>query len=226
MNGQDLVDLTVAKLVPITDAEQAANVNTSFVLAAVNEALHVVERMALWKWSEDEADLVTVIGQQEYAESSIANLATIQHIYDPGSRWEGHLKFLDERQRFHDYGDGTGIPEAWSRWNGNIRLFPTPSDVRTLKVRYYSYWDDLTLGTEPVFPAIYHDMLADHAAATLALRLPPTGDRFLPGSRAEPHRQAFASKVQQMVNDPRSGVTMDEVTNHDWEDYVTYGQDW
>lgn len=226
MNGQELVDLTVAKLVPITDAEQVANVNTAFVLAALNEAYHTVERAALWKYSEDKATLTTVVGQAEYSEATdvSATLMTVQHVYDATARCE--LRFLDQRQAVHDYGDGTGVPEAWSRWQGTITLHPTPSVARALDVWFYSRWDDLTLGTEPVFPPIYHDMLTDHAAATLALRMPPTGDRFLPGSRAEPHRQEFLGKLSQMLNDPRSAITEDEIVNHDWDRYVAASEDW
>lgn len=226
MDGQDLIDLTIAKLVPITDAQQASNINSTFVLAAVNEGYHTVERTALWKWSEAETTFNTVASQREYAESTIASdMMTVQHIWDDTLQTD--LTFLDERQRYHSYGQSvTGVPESWSRWAGNVILHPTPSAVRTLTVRYYAQWSDLTVSTEPVFPAMYHDMLADFAASVLALRLPPTGDRFLPASRAEPHRQAFNQKLVAMVNDERSGVTMDEIRNHDWEEYVTYSQDW
>lgn len=226
MDGQALVDLTIAKVVPITDASAQANVNSAFVLAAVNEAYHTVERTALWKWSEAETTFATVANQAEYVESTIAaDMLTVQHIWDDTA--QGDLRFLDERQRYHSAGlSVTGVPHSWSRWNGNIILHPTPSGVRTLTVRYYAGWADLTLGTEPVFPDIYHDMLTDHAAGVLALRLPPLEGRYLPGSRAEPHRQQFFAKLQQMVNDPRSGVTMDEIRNHDWDEYVALSQDW
>lgn len=225
MNGQELVDLTIAKLVPITDPEQAANVNTPFVLAAVNEAYHTVERAMLWKYSEAEVDLTSVVGQQAYTEAGLdPSMLTIQHIWDPSSREE--LMFLDERQRYHDFGESTGVPCSWSRWNGSILLFPTPSVVRTYKVRYYAQWNDLTLATEPVFPSMYHDMLTDWAAATLALRMPPTGDRFLPNSRAQPYRETFSAKLDQMIRDPRTFVTQDEVVSHAWTDYVATGEHW
>lgn len=224
MDGQALVDLTVAKIIPITDAEQAANINTAFVLAAVNEAYHHVERTALWKWSEAEATWTTVAGQRAYAEADIAaDLLTVQHVHDPTT--DTLLEFLDERQSVFTSAS-TGVPHAWSRWKGEMILHPTPSGVRDLTVRYYAGWADLALDDEPVFPAIYHDLLADKAAATLALRLPATGNRFLPGSRAEPHRMEFEAKLAQMVADPRSGVTMDEVRNHDWDTYVAHSQDW
>lgn len=227
MDGQDLVDLTIAKLVPITDANQAANINSTFALAAINEAYHTVERTALWKWSEAETTFDSVVDQRAYDEQTdiATDLVTIQHIWDDEQQCD--LTFLDERQRYHSQGQSvTGVPDSWSRWAGNVILHPTPSVVRTFTVRYYAQWDDLATNTSPVFPAMYHDMLADFAASVLALRMPPTGDRFLPASRAEPHKQMFNQKLVAMVNDERSGVTMDEIRNHDWEEYVTYSQDW
>jgi len=226
VNGQELVDLTIAKLVPITAVDQAANVNNDFVLAAVNEAYHVIERSALWKWSEQETTFASAVGTSEYAEATVASdLITIQHIWDAEQQCD--LTFLDERQAYHSHGKNvTGIPEAWSRWSGNIILHPTPSVVRTFTVRYYGSWTDLGVDDSPVFPTSYHDILTDYAANVLALRLPPTGGRFLPGSRAEPHKMAFVEKLSQMVNDPRSGVTMDEIRNHDWDRYVSRSQDW
>jgi len=234
MNGQELVDLAIAKMTAMTDPEIIVNISTPFVLAGVNEGYRTVERAALWKFSEAEATLTTVVGQQDYDEATdiATDLVNIQHIYDPESYLE--LEFLDERQQVFDYGQNTGIPEAYSRWSNRIRLFPTPSVVRDLTVRYYAQWDDLTLATEPVFPAMYHDMLADFAAQHLALRMPVSQDlarevqsyRLLPAYRAKPFQDAFATKLNQMMNDPRATVSTDRIISHEWRDYVHYSQDW
>ncbi len=139
---------------------------------------------------------------------------------------DNELAYHDERQRFWDQ-DATGAVEAYSLWSGELRFYPLPSKAESFTLRYYQKWSDLVDPTDtPVIPETWHDLLADFAAGQLALRLPPTGDRFLPYSKAEPYLASFAQGLEEMVNSDLVMKTWDNVPNYGFTEEVLSIGEW
>lgn len=224
MNFAQIVDTAIAKSIALTDTAQIININRAFVGAMVNEGYHVIERAAVWQWSEAEATLTAVVGDREPT-GYPTDLATIISVWDNTAKIE--VGYHDERQKDLDWSVTNAPPQCYSLWSGEFRLWPKPDDTRTYTLKYYKYWTDLSLDTdEPVIPDAFHSLLADYAAGHLTLRIPPTGDRFLPTSKAQPYFENFNRGLIEMLNGPHCVKTLDETLLHDFNDYVVTSEDW
>lgn len=222
MNFGELTETAIAQVISLTQTDQLANVNEAFVKQMVNKAYHKIERRALWKFSERESSIHSAVGVRTCADAP-SDLAIPVAVYS--ETLQGELAFHDERQRFWDL-DATGIVEAYGLWKGEFRFFPLPTKVETFTLRYYKKWTDLVLDADvPIIPETWHDLLADFASGQLALRLPPTGDRFLPFSKAQPYLESFAAGVEEMANSDLVMPTWDKVPNYGFtEDVLSIGE--
>lgn len=217
MQLQQLIPASIAQVVALSQAELLADVSEDFVVAMINKGYHIVERRALWKFSEAEVELTAVPGQRE-ATGAPSDLGV------PVSVWSNQLKtelgYHDDRQRFFPQED-TGTVQMYGMWGGDLRFYPLPKRAETFTLRYYRTWPDLIDPTdEPILPETWHDLLIDYASYSLAMRLPPAGDRFLPNSRANPFLENFEYRLEQMVNSDLVMPTWDTVPNYGFDEHV------
>lgn len=218
----DIYGAAIAQVVSLTQTERVINVNEKFVKAMVNAAYHRIERAALWKFSEAEDEISAEAGTQACQDlPDDFNIPLL--VWDNEAK--DHLEFHDERQKMINL--GSGIPSHYGMWDGELRFFPTPSSARTYTLRYYKTWPDLvTDAEEPIIPETWHDMLVSYAAGRLAQRLPPTGDRFLPHSLAQPFLDSFELDLERMKESPLVMTTWDRVPNYGFEDEVLTLGEW
>lgn len=220
MNLGELRDLARAQSFGASRAADLVDVGDAIVDAHVNKALHKIERAAVWKFSETETDLTVPSGQRTPT-SPPSDVGTLLFAYNLDSG--DHLQFWDDSQRVYDP-DDTGSVAWYGTWGGTLTFYPTPTSDTDVRLRYYRVWPDLSAdGDTPLFPATFHDVLADYATAMLLLRVPPQGDRFLPESAARPWMDQFRAGVAEMVASPLALRTADSVTNHDHRDMIAAG---
>lgn len=223
MNFKELVETSIAQVVSLTQTELIVNLNDEFVKRMVNKGYHLIERSALWKFSEAEAEIRAVKGQRT-AEDVPDNLAVPIMLYST-DRHE-LIRYHDERQKFLHLGD-KGIIHAYSLWEDEVRFYPLPSKDESFVLRYYMSWPDLVEDEdEPIIPVVWHSLLTDYASGQLALRLPPTGDRFLPFSKAQPYLESFSTGLQEMQNSDLTMKAWDSVPNYGFEDEVLSIGEW
>ena len=221
-NFSQLVETAIAKAVPIGSTPQGTSVNTAFVGAMVNEGYHKVERAALWKFSEAEATLTTTVGSRSVT-GQPTDLGIILGLFNDYE--EIPLEYLDKRQGFFDP-DAEGIITNYTYWADTIEVWPTPTRADSLTLRYYKTWPDLSGTDVPLFPEQYHDLLTSYAAGQLILRLPPTGNRFLPDSKAQPYLAEFREGLASMLASPLTLTVADEIYAHDIHELVYHEKEW
>lgn len=223
MNFGEIYGAAIAQVVSLTQTERLPNANEEFVKAMVNHGYHRVERAALWKFSEAEATISSVASTRA-ASGVPTNMAVPLMVRDVET--DSDLEYHDERQKFLPLQD-TGIPYAYSMWQDELRLYPLPTGVRNYTLRYYKTWVDLVDDSdEPEIPETWHDLLVNYAAGKLAQRLPPTGDRFLPHSLAQPFLDTFEADLARMADSPLVMKTWDAVPNYGFEDEVLSIGEW
>jgi hypothetical protein len=224
MNLGQMIDTAIAQVIPLTSTDQLVNANREFVKSMINKAYHTVERRALWKFSQKEATINAVASTRVCANLP-ADLAIPLMVYSP--KLECELQYHDERQKFWGVDSVPGTVQAYGLWQGDLRWYPLPKAAESFTLRYYATWADLSADSDvPIFPATWHDILTDYAAGHLARRLPPTGDRFLPHSKAQPWLDDFNIKLEQMLASDLVMDTWDKVPNYGFEDNVLALGDW
>lgn len=226
MNLGQLVELAIGKAMGPTEApERLLAVNKSLVRALVNTGYHRIERAAMWKFSEAQATLLFNAGNPNPTNWP-PDVAVPLIVFDPAT--ERELEFHDARQRFHITRSGAR-PETYSLWNQIITVTPVPTTSYSLELRYYRHWPDLLADEdEPLFPATWHEILADYAAAKLLLRAPARGERDLSESQARPFEQAWQHGLAEMLASPLAMPTADIILSHQVMDAVDLGAgvDW
>jgi len=217
MNLQKIREAAIAQVVAPTQSEQLVNVNEKFVDLMVNKGYHQIERRALWKFSEAEAPISASAGTRE-AQGLPSDYGLPLMVWS--DRMKAPLTFHDDRQRFFDL-NAEGEVTYYGVWERDIKFYPLPKRNETFLLRYYKTWPDLEQDNdEPIIPETWHDLLIDYASYWTALRLPPTGDRFLPNSRAEPYLQVFEARLEEMANSDLVMPTWDEVPNYGFQENV------
>lgn len=229
MNFGTMKKVAPAKVAGPLQADRLTDVSDVFVGALINEALHKIERAALWKFSEAQATLTVNAGSQTPT-APPSDLVVPLMARNLGTRAD--LSFHDERQRFHrdDDPDATaGRVHSYGVWSGALRFFPPASQEETISLRYYKSWPDLVAdGDTPIFPSTWHDLLTDYAAAKIALRLTPVAGKFLPESAARPFQDSWEQGLVAMVNSDLVLPTWDATENHTLVEsmYLGEGADW
>lgn len=223
MNFGQIYQAATAQVVALTQSDRLINANVPFVKAMVNAGYHRIERTALWKFSEGEAQ-ITCTANTRAATGVPADLSVPLMVHDDERDYP--LDYHDERQKTLLL-KATGHPEYYSMWKGELRFYPLPIATRSYTLRYYRSWSDLVDDTDvPILPETYHDLLINYGAGKLAQRLPPTGDRFLPHSQAEPYLIQFEQDLSMMLDSPLVMKTWDKVPNYGFEDEVLSIQEW
>lgn len=224
MNLGEMIDLAIAQVIPLTKQEELVNTNKVFMKGMINKAYHRIERAALWKFSEGEADISVVANTRECPDAP-SDFGISIAVYSPELKQE--LQFHDERQSFLDIGWQGGPVQLYSLWDGDLKFYPLPKKNETLTLRYYKFWSDLDADSDvPIFPATWHDLLVDFASGQLALRLPAPGERFLPNSKAEPWIQSFEVRLLEMTQSDLVLPTWDEVPNYGFQENVLGISEW
>ena len=222
MNLGEITEAAIAQVVALRHTN-FVDVNEEFVRAMVNKGYHIIERAALWKFSEAEEDVTAQAGERVCADIP-EDFALSVAAYSYKNKVE--LFYHDERQRFWDLND-SGDVLAYGVWQGEVRWYPLPKREETIRLRYYAKWPDLVDDEDvPVIPETWHDLLLDYASGQLALRLPPEGDRFLPNSRAEPYMQSFEARLNEMMQSDLVMKTWDTVPNYAFQDNVLDLGEW
>lgn len=226
MDFKTLRDLAIGKAIGPTQVERAADVSEAFVGALVNEALHKIERLALWKFSEATVTVPLTPGDTSATPPADLALPLMARNEETGRE----LQFHDDRQAFKNQPDRRGHVETYSVFAGSLNFYPAASKDTDVTLRYYTLWSDMVAdGDEPdPLPEAWHSILSDYAAAKLTLRLPPIGGRYLPASAAEPFEQAWQSGLQALLESPLVLPTADIIPHHRIEEsmYLGEGADW
>lgn len=223
MNFQEIYETAIAEVVSLTQTERILNTNEEFVKRQVNRGYHKIEKRALWKFSEGEEEITVPSGSRNPL-AIPSDLAVPLMVYS--HKLNDEIAYHDERQRFYNP-TATGTVEYYGIWDDEFRVYPLPRREETFTLRYYRYWTDLSLdGDVPVIPDTFHDLLIDHAAGKLAQRLPPTGDRFLPHSLAQPFLDSFHQGLELMADSDLAMKTWDAVPNYDFHENVLGLQEW
>lgn len=223
MNLGQITDAAIAQVIGMTQTERLVNASPEFVKAMVNKGYHIIERSALWKFSEGESVINATAGDRTAADLP-SDLGVPLMVYS--NRLRNELPYHDDRQRFVNPST-TGPVSHYSLWGGELKFYPLPSANESFVLRYYKTWDDLSADADvPVIPATFHDLLIDYGSYHLALRIPPTGDRFLPNSAAQPYLDAFEANLSRMLASDLVVKTFDEVPNYGFIDEVLGNPEW
>lgn len=230
MNFATMKQVAPAKVAGPSQAARLVDVSEVLVGALLNEALHKIERAAMWKWAEAEETLVIDAGTQ-VPTTQPADLALPLMARNLGTRRD--LTFHDDRQRFEYDNDPTsqrtGRVESYSIYGGDLRFYPKASQDEAIAFRYYRAWPDMVDDTdEPPFPETWHDLLTSYAAAKIALRLQPVAGKYLPESAARPFQEEWEQGLYAMVNSDLALTTFDAVEQHDLQESMWRGEgaDW
>lgn len=219
----EIVETAIAQVVPMSKTNELADTNKNFVRSMVNKGYHIIERKALWKFSEAEEPITAVRGEivcEDVPEDMGIPVLVWSH------RMKRELLFHDDRQRVYP-NHNQGIVQSYSVWGDEFRFHPIPDTDEGFTLRYYKSWPDLVNDEdEPVFPETWHDLLVDHASGWLAMRLPATGERFLTASRAQPFLDTFNARLEEMANSDLVMTTWDSVPNYDYEEHVIGLGEW
>lgn len=216
----ELVDLAQGKYLSVLHASKGVSFNRAFAVAAINSALHRIERLALWTFAEGEAELTSTPLNHALTSPSDYGVGLMLHDLTTGRNLEYH----DDRQAVLPQ-QTRGVPSHYSEWKGEIRLWPLPTTARPYLLRYYSTWADLVAdGDVPPIPAAFHELLASYAARSCILRTPPEGDRFLPSSAAEPFEMEWREGLASMLDSPYTLKSLDSIPYLEHTHMVVEGQ--
>lgn len=225
MNLAELVELAKYQALGPSRSGDLLDVNDVVVKAHINKAYHRVENAGTWKWSEKEDDELVVSKGEYRLNAGLVDLGVPLLAYNVDSKTM--LDYVDDRQRVQD-ADDRGVINSYTEYGGELRFYPRASKDTTVMVRYYAKWLDLVDGNDrPVFPEAHHHILADYATGMMLLRIPPTGDRFLPESAARPWLQSWEEGVAEMIMSPLNLKTLDAIRVHAHDDMIFEGeQNW
>ena len=223
MNFGELKDVVIAKAVPITSTDLSVNINEAFIGAMVNEAYHKIERLALWKFSEAETTL-TVSSGNTTPDSTPSDFGIPLTILNTVTDTE--LRYVDARQVWME-DDASGKITDYYIFADTLTFYPEADSDQDLTMRYYKVWPDLSAdGDEPILPSTWHDLITDYATWKTILRLPATGDRFLPNSRAEPFRADYEQGIRELLSSPLVLHSFDRQVSHAMEDFFSSAEHW
>ena len=228
----DLVDEVIARAVPNATPDDLVSVSRDFVLRALDDAHRRIERHAPWKFAEARATRSVSSGTPEiYAPPEAA---TILKVFNTTTGEE--LEYVDLRQNMRlwermNYRDGTGRvrsygePRWYGMWTNIIYLAPVPRRDMQLDLYFYRHFTPLDdEDAIPTLPSPHYDLLVDFAVGEVLLHLPPSGDRYLPQSVAEPYFERFAHSLEQLEASHSAKTTLDQVLWHHFVDEVEMGE--
>lgn len=127
----------------------------------------ILSRRSGWDHLEVHYDLTLVAGQQEYTVASDLSGSDMGRIYSITSNTPLRLRLTPITRSDADIMFGledhqSATPVAYTLYNGKIVLYPTPSDVKVLKVhgfREAAAWPN-GAGSIPDLPSEFHEAIA------------------------------------------------------------------
>lgn len=225
MDAGAIIDLGFAKAMSATHGPRNLSLSRALALVAINEALHNIERRALWTFLEGEEELTSTQDQREI-DGVPEDYLRATALYD--SATERKLDYFDDRQGVLPLRD-RGIPSHYSDWGGNLKLWPVPSTTRTYLLRYYGEIPEMEdEDSVPVIPSMFHPILASYVARVMLLRAPAEGQRFLPASAAEPFDMEWREGLLSMLESPFTLKSLEPIPwlEHTQMTVDGLGQDW
>ena len=69
------------------------------------------------------------------------------------------MSILDYENNYSEVSTDEAMPTGYVREGCNIRLYPTPDDIYTLTLKYWSPLTDLSLVQSPSVPAVWHEII-------------------------------------------------------------------
>lgn len=151
--------------------------------AKVNEAYLVSCGAGLdFDFLEQEGSWTTTAGSDTYTYASIAtamsisgaSIAEIETLTNDSSGYGGQLEQttwqgLERLSASSQDGDATGTPQFWAKWNGRIRLYPSPDAAYEIGTFARLAPAAMSSDTDtPLVPLAYrHRLLVSYAAAAL-----------------------------------------------------------
>jgi hypothetical protein len=116
----------------------------------------VVDLERRWPFLEVTFTLTCTAGQQAYTINDFTNddIREVISLVKDNSLRLSYIDYDEAETQFLAVETPVGRPTFFSFWNGQIHLFPKPTENYELTVRAYRYPDDwVTAGTEPDGPA-------------------------------------------------------------------------
>lgn len=173
----------------------------------INAAGREITGERRWWWREAQNNSLTMTaGTATLSTASIADLLDIDAVrLTYGSEYYDldYAAPQDLRTQVHLARD-PGIPQFWSFVNGGLLFWPYPDRAYTVSIDYLKDWTDLSAdGDEPAFPAIYHDVLVQHAVGELARRERDTQSYGMAAAKVERLMDKMR-KAQQAVRQRQS----------------------
>lgn len=104
----------------------------------------------------------TVVGTRIY---NVPNpFEALKHlaIVNPDSMKHEPLRQLGHdvyEQKYIDTSDNRGVPTHYIRESNQMILWPTPDDVYTIVMRYWTTLDDLSASNDPNMPQSWHELI-------------------------------------------------------------------
>lgn len=136
---------------------------TSAQTTRVKEWLNLVYQEIVsrkqWSWLEASASFNTVANTYEYAVTSLGSdvdkVASLRIEESPD--YLIAVPALSMDAMFPDPDRSTGQPRYYTIWGANIRVFPVPAQVYSIKGKYYKTAPELTSDSStPLIPAKFH----------------------------------------------------------------------
>lgn len=220
MTGEQIIELGFAKAMSAMSGARTMALNRALALAAINEGLHKIETAGVWEFLEAEETVTSTPENRVLVSPS--DLSKTLLVWDTAA--ETRLDYFDDRQGVLPLSDRGQVPHMYSEWNGEIRLWPTPTAARDYLVRYYAKMTELSAESdEPVLPEMFHDLLVSYVAYYLTLRAPSEGQRFLPASAAQPFLLEWQEGLNRMLASPFTMKSLDRVPWHEHAEMVVDG---
>jgi hypothetical protein len=153
-----LVSEIIAKIKSRVDDDDIA---TDFLLDAINSVYFRIlnDTQTFWKFLEGTTTFSTVAGTTDYSKATIA--ADLNRIYNLST---SNNKVYPIAQR--DFDEYVPDPSAegniayYMEWGDTLKLYPIPSGIETVNVRYYKkVTTPLVEANTPIIPIEYQELL-------------------------------------------------------------------
>lgn len=141
--------------------------------AAINATLRRIEGYRRWPWQEVDVATGSLALGADVVTHAITDLLYVDSVRIESGTEYRELEYIEPqelRSRQHLDRDN-GTPEYWSKYEGEIRVYPQADKAYTVTIDYIKDPADLSAdGDTPTLPATYHDVLVFGAASLLAMR--------------------------------------------------------
>lgn len=169
--------MSLANLGEIQTAIQARGYGSDAAAAQIefiNACYREIVRERRWSWREATTAVAAVVGNPAVSLAGITDLDQRPDAVriEIGSTYLD-LEYVDpeELRRREHLDRQNGVPEVWTYYAGQLRLYPRPDKAYTVDVDYFKKYAALAASPDvPLIPEEYRDVLVDGPCQKLAQR--------------------------------------------------------